>query len=77
VDDFCRRYEDAIERAGGIDLQILGIGRNGHIGFNEPFSVRNGRTRLATLDPVTRKDAASDFFSEDNVPLPTDGPGDD
>ncbi len=69
VDDFCRRYEDAIERAGGIDVQILGIGRNGHIGFNEPFSVRNGRTRLATLDPVTRKDAASDFFSEDNVPL--------
>jgi glucosamine-6-phosphate deaminase len=69
VDEHCRRYEAAIERAGGIDVQILGIGRNGHIGFNEPFSVRNSRTRLATLDPVTRKDAASDFFSEENVPL--------
>lgn len=68
IDDYCRRYEDEIERAGGIDVQLLGIGRNGHIGFNEPFSVRNSRTRLATLDPVTRRDAASDFFSEENVP---------
>ncbi|HEX7447732.1 MAG TPA: glucosamine-6-phosphate deaminase [Pirellulales bacterium] len=68
IDDYCRRYEDDIERAGGIDVQLLGIGRNGHIGFNEPFSVRNSRTRLATLDPLTRKDAASDFFSEENVP---------
>ncbi|MBI2825171.1 MAG: glucosamine-6-phosphate deaminase [Planctomycetia bacterium] len=68
VDEHCRRYEAAIERAGGIDVQLLGIGRNGHIGFNEPFSVRQSRTRLATLDPVTRKDAAADFFSEDNVP---------
>jgi glucosamine-6-phosphate deaminase len=68
VDDYCRRYEAAIERAGGIDVQLLGIGRNGHIGFNEPFSLRNSRTRLATLDPLTRRDAASDFFSEDNVP---------
>ena len=68
VDEHCRRYEEAIRRAGGIDMQLLGIGRNGHIGFNEPFSVRNSRTRLVTLDPVTRKDAASDFFSEENVP---------
>ncbi len=68
VDEHCRRYEAEIERAGGIDLQLLGIGRNGHIGFNEPFSVRGGRTRLVTLDPITRKDAASDFFSEENVP---------
>jgi glucosamine-6-phosphate deaminase len=68
VEEHCRRYEDAIERAGGVDVQILGIGRNGHIGFNEPFSERHSRTRLATLDPVTRKDAASDFFSEENVP---------
>lgn len=68
VEEHCRRYEEAIERAGGIDLQLLGIGRNGHIGFNEPFSVRHSRTRLATLDPITRKDAASDFFSEENVP---------
>ncbi len=68
VEDYCRRYEDAIVRAGGIDVQLLGIGRNGHIGFNEPFSSRTSRTRLVTLDLVTRKDAASDFFSEENVP---------
>ncbi len=68
VEEDCRKYEDAIGRAGGIDVLLLGIGRNGHIGFNEPFSVQNSRTRLATLDPVTRKDAASDFFHADNVP---------
>lgn len=69
VEEHCRRYEAEILRAGGIDLQLLGIGRNGHIGFNEPFSVRASRTRLVTLDPVTRRGAASDFFSEENVPL--------
>jgi glucosamine-6-phosphate deaminase len=68
VDDYCRQYESNIERAGGIDLQLLGIGRNGHIGFNEPFSSRDSRTRLVTLDPVTRRDASADFFSEENVP---------
>lgn len=68
ADDYCARYEQLIRRAGGIDLQILGIGRSGHIGFNEPGSTRHSRTRLATLDPVTRRDAASDFFGEDNVP---------
>lgn len=68
VEDHCRQFEEAIRRAGGIDLQLLGIGRNGHIGFNEPFSVHNSRTRLVTVDPVTRKDAASDFVSEENVP---------
>ncbi|HUY90122.1 MAG TPA: glucosamine-6-phosphate deaminase [Pirellulales bacterium] len=68
LEDYCRRYEAAIERAGGIDVLLLGIGRNGHIGFNEPFSMRHSRTRLATLDPITRRDAASDFFSEENVP---------
>jgi glucosamine-6-phosphate deaminase len=68
VEEHCRQFENAIRKAGGIDLQLLGIGRNGHIGFNEPFSVPNSRTRLVTLDPVTRKDAASDFLSEDNVP---------
>ncbi|MEX0712207.1 MAG: glucosamine-6-phosphate deaminase [Pirellulales bacterium] len=68
VEEHCLRYEAQIERAGGIDVQLLGIGRNGHVGFNEPFSDRHGRTRLATLDPLTRKDAASDFFSEENVP---------
>ncbi len=69
LDEYCREYEAAIRRAGGIDIQLLGIGRNGHIGFNEPFSVASCRTRVCTLDPVTRRDAASDFFSEENVPM--------
>ncbi|MBX3397049.1 MAG: glucosamine-6-phosphate deaminase [Phycisphaerae bacterium] len=64
----CERYERQIAEAGGIDLQILGIGRTGHIGFNEPGSGRESRTRLITLDKVTRMDAASDFFGEWNVP---------
>jgi glucosamine-6-phosphate deaminase len=68
VEDYCLRYEQKIRRAGGIDLMLLGIGRTGHIGFNEPGSTRHSRTRLATLDPVTRRDAASNFFGEDNVP---------
>src|SRR5205085_9025450 len=68
LDDYCARYEQMIRRAGGIDLQILGIGRSGHIGFNKPGSTRHSRTRLVTLDPVTRRDAAGDFFGEENVP---------
>jgi glucosamine-6-phosphate deaminase len=68
AEDFCLRYEQKIRRAGGIDLQVLGIGRTGHIGFNEPGSTRHSRTRQVTLDPVTRRDAASGFFGEDNVP---------
>lgn len=68
ADDFCARYELQIKKAGGIDLQILGIGRTGHIGFNEPGSTRHSRTRRVTLDPVTRRDAASSFFGEENVP---------
>lgn len=66
--DYCRDYEQSIKDAGGIDYQILGIGRTGHIGFNEPGSARDSRTRLITLDKVTRMDAASDFFGEWNVP---------
>ncbi|MEC9094868.1 MAG: glucosamine-6-phosphate deaminase [Planctomycetota bacterium] len=68
VEDYCREYEDRISRVGGIDILVLGIGGNGHIGFNEPFSIRQSRTRLCTLDPVTRKAASSDFFGEQNVP---------
>ena len=68
MDDECRRYEDAIREAGGIDLQLLGIGRTGHIGFNEPGSGLDSRTRIITLDLVTRKDGAADFFGEENVP---------
>jgi glucosamine-6-phosphate deaminase len=65
---YCEAYERAIAGAGGIDLTLLGIGRTGHIGFNEPGSGRDSRTRLITLDRVTRLDAASDFFGAENVP---------
>ncbi len=68
VANFCRQYEERIRDVGGIDIQLLGIGRTGHIGFNEPGSSRTSRTRLITLDRVTRLDAASDFFGEENVP---------
>ena len=68
VADAARAYEKAIADAGGIDFQILGIGKTGHIGFNEPGSGADSRTRLVTLDAVTRKDAAADFFGEDYVP---------
>ena len=69
ISEYCQEYEAQIESAGGIDIQILGIGRTGHIGFNEPGSAKASRTRLITLDRVTRIDAASDFFGEENVPL--------
>jgi len=65
---WCRAYEDRIRAAGGLDVQILGIGRTGHIGFNEPGSGRDSRTRLVTLDALTRRDAARDFLGEANVP---------
>ena len=68
VKSFCKNYEDTIKSLGGIDLQILGIGRTGHIGFNEPGSGKNSRTRMITLDHITRLDAASDFFGEEHVP---------
>jgi len=64
----CQAYEEAIEAAGGIDIQILGIGRTGHIGFNEPGSAPDSLTRLVTLDSLTRRDAARDFLGEENVP---------
>ena len=68
VEAHCREFEAAIDQAGGIDVLILGIGSNGHIGSNEPFPGVSGRTRLCTLDPVTRRALASDFFGEWNVP---------
>ena len=68
VESYCSEYESRIETLGGIDLQLLGIGRTGHIGFNEPGSSFDSETRLVWLDPVTRKDAASSFFAEKNVP---------
>ncbi len=69
VEAHCRAYEQAIRDAGGIDFQILGIGQTGHIGFNEPGSNANSRTRLVALDTITRRSAAADFFGEENVPL--------
>ena len=68
VESMSAEYEAAIVRAGGIDLQILGIGKTGHIGFNEPGSGASSRTRLVHLDAVTRRDAAADFFGEEFVP---------
>ncbi len=61
-------YEAAIGRAGGVDFQLLGIGKTGHIGFNEPGSGADSRTRVVALDMVTRRDAAADFFGEEHVP---------
>ncbi|EAR14071.1 MULTISPECIES: glucosamine-6-phosphate deaminase [Robiginitalea] len=68
VRDFCRDYEEQIRKAGGLDIQVLGIGRTGHIGFNEPGSSLKSVTRMVRLDRVTRLDAASDFFGLENVP---------
>jgi glucosamine-6-phosphate deaminase len=68
VERYCREYEAKIKDLGGIDYQILGIGKTGHIGFNEPGSGRHSRTRLVALDTITRRDAAADFFGEENVP---------
>src|SRR5687768_16514304 len=68
VHEYCANYERQMREAGGLDFQLLGIGRTGHVGFNEPGSPRDSRTRLITLDKVTRMDAASDFYGEWNVP---------
>ena len=68
VQEYCKKYEGMIEDAGGLDFQLLGIGRTGHIGFNEPGSHYNSATREITLDYVTRIDAASSFKGLDNVP---------
>ncbi len=65
---FCRAYENKIVELGGIDLQLLGIGRTGHVGFNEPGSHINSETRLIKLHPVTIKDAKREFLREDLVP---------
>lgn len=68
IPDFCAHYEDQIRSAGGIDLQVLGIGTDGHIGFNEPSSSLASRTRIKTLTSVTRQANARFFGSESNVP---------
>jgi glucosamine-6-phosphate deaminase len=68
IADHCEKYEKAINDYGGIDIQLLGIGRTGHIGFNEPGSWENSITRLVRLDRLTRHDARKDFGSESAVP---------
>lgn len=65
----CLRFEEEIDGAGGIDLQILGIGTTGHIAFNEPGSSLTSRTHVVSLTPQTRSDNARFFASEDHVPL--------
>jgi len=68
IETHCREYEKKIKKWGGIDVQILGIGRNGHIGFNEPGSSLSSRTRVKTLVEETVKDNARFFKSEEEVP---------
>ncbi len=65
---FCEDYDRKINEVGGLDFQLLGIGRTGHIGFNEPGSHLNSATRLITLDHLTRSDAATHFLGLENVP---------
>lgn len=66
---FCQWYEDRIEECGGIDMQLLGIGSDGHIAFNEPTSSLASRTRLKTLAQPTIEDNARFFDSMDEVPI--------
>ena len=68
VPKFCAKYEKQIRAAGGIDLQVLGIGTDGHIGFNEPTSSLASRTRIKTLTQQTVRDNARFFGSEKEVP---------
>lgn len=68
VRDYCKAYEKKIADLGGLDFQLLGIGRTGHVGFNEPGSNINSQTSLVTLDHLTRYDAAGAFYGIENVP---------
>jgi glucosamine-6-phosphate deaminase len=68
LDAECLAYEEKIKRCGGIDLQILGIGKAGHIGFNEPLSALRSRTRVKTLSPVTVEQNAGFFGGTDKIP---------
>jgi glucosamine-6-phosphate deaminase len=68
LDSECHKYEALIQRFGGIDLQLLGIGKAGHIGFNEPLSALRSRTRVKALTPTTLKQNAPFFGGEDRVP---------
>jgi glucosamine-6-phosphate deaminase len=65
---YCTSYEEAIRKAGGIDLQVLGIGRNGHVGFNEPTSSLGSRTRLKVLSKETIEDNRKFFAAGEEIP---------
>ncbi|MEO8933107.1 MAG: glucosamine-6-phosphate deaminase [Xanthomarina sp.] len=68
IQNYCEEYEDKIKSFGGLDMQLLGIGRNGHIGFNEPGSSFESTTRLVDLHSLTRKDAEANFGTIEKVP---------
>lgn len=68
LEQYCADYDMKIKSYGGLDFQLLGIGRTGHIGFNEPGSHINSGTRMITLDHLTRSDASKDFHGLENVP---------
>ena len=68
IDTYCLAYERKISELGGIDIQLLGIGRTGHIGFNEPGATYNSKTRLVSLNDLTRSDAAAAFGGKEHVP---------
>jgi glucosamine-6-phosphate deaminase len=68
LDKECERYEKLIQKVGGIDLQLLGIGRSGHIGFNEPLSALKSRTRVKALSPVTLEQNAPFFEDKSKMP---------
>ncbi|MEL6124492.1 MAG: 6-phosphogluconolactonase, partial [Bacteroidota bacterium] len=68
IKSYCDAYEKKIKDAGGLDIQILGIGRTGHVGFNEPGSWKDSSTRLVRLDSLTMRDARKDFLREEDVP---------
>lgn len=68
IETYCTSYDERISNLGGIDIQMLGVGRNGHIGFNEPGSKLGSKTRLVTLDKKTRVDAAEKFSGINHTP---------
>ncbi len=68
IEEHCHSYERTIRNCGGIDIQILGIGQNGHIGFNEPGSSLGSRTRLSSLTPETVEANSADFLDKKDIP---------